>query len=79
MLIEIKGFLEKLSHATKALESPELCIDLTLPNFELCIDLTLPNFEYLLKVFKTAKELNSTNHIIGPIVNSGWKKLHKYY
>jgi hypothetical protein len=67
-LIEIKGFLEKLSHATKALESPESCIDLT-----------LPNFEYLLKVFETAKELNSTNHIIGPMVNSGWKKLHKYY
>jgi hypothetical protein len=68
VLIEIKGFLEKLLHATKALESPELCIDLM-----------LSNFKYLLKVFETAKELNLTNYIIGPIVNSGWKKLHKYY
>jgi hypothetical protein len=59
-LIEIKGFLEKLSHATKALESPTTCIDLT-----------LPNFEYILKVFEAAKELNSTNYIMGPMVNSG--------
>jgi hypothetical protein len=63
-LTEIKGFLEKLAHATKALESPETCIDLT-----------LPNFEYNLKIFKTAKELNATNHIIGLMVNSGWQKL----
>lgn len=67
-LTEIKGFLEKLSHATKALESPETCIDLT-----------LPNFEYILKIFETAKELNSTNHIVGPMLNSGWQKLQKYY
>ena len=61
ILTEIKGFLEKLSHATKALESPETCIDLT-----------LPNFEYILKIFETTKELNATNPIIGLIVNSGW-------
>ena len=67
-MIEIKGFLEKLSYATKALES-----------LETCIDLTLPNFEYILKIFETAKELNTTNHIIGPMVNSGWQKLQKYY
>ena len=60
ILTEIKGFLEKLSHATKALES-----------LETYIDLTLPNFEYILKVFETAKELNSTNHIVGPMLNSG--------
>jgi hypothetical protein len=59
-LTEIKGFLEKLSYTTKALELPETCIDLT-----------LPNFEYILKVFETVKELNSTNHIVGPILNSG--------
>ena len=59
-LTEIKGFLEKLVHTTKALES-----------LETYIDLTLPNFEYILKIFETAKELNTTNHIIGPIINSG--------
>jgi hypothetical protein len=63
-LIEIKGFLEKLLHGTKALES-----------LETCIDLTLPNFEYILKIFETAKELNATNHIVGLIVNLGWQKL----
>ncbi len=68
MLIEIKGFLKKLLYTTKALKSPELYIDLT-----------LSNFEYLLKVFETTKELNSTNYIIGLILNSEWKKLHKYY
>jgi hypothetical protein len=67
-LTEIKGFLEKLARSTKALESPESCIDLT-----------LPNFEYILKIFETAKELNPTNYIIGPMVNSGWQKLQKYY
>jgi hypothetical protein len=67
-LTEIKGFLEKLAHATKALESPEICIDLM-----------LPNFEYILKIFETTKELNATNYIIGLMVNSGWQKLQKYY
>ena len=67
-MTEIKGFLEKLVHATKALESPETCIDLT-----------LPNFKYILTIFETAKELNTTNHIIGLIVNSRWQKLQKYY
>ena len=68
ILIEIKGFLEKLSYTTKALESPETYIDLI-----------LPNFEYILKIFETTKELNATNPIIGLIVNSGWQKLQKYY
>ena len=67
-LTEIKGFLEKLLYSTKALES-----------LESCIDLMLPNFEYILKIFETAKELNATNHIISPMVNSGWQKLQKYY
>ena len=63
-LIEIKGFLKKLSYSIKALELPELCINLT-----------LPNFEYILKIFETVKELNATNYIIGLIVNLGQQKL----
>jgi hypothetical protein len=45
----------------------------------MCINLTLPNFEYILKIFKTTKELNLTNYIIGLMFNSGWQKLQKYY
>ena len=67
-MIEIKGFLEKLLYTIKALKS-----------LEICIDLILPNFEYILKIFETTKELNTTNHIISLIVNSGWQKLQKYY
>jgi hypothetical protein len=67
-LTEIKGFLEKLLYAIKAFKL-----------IKLCINLTLFNFEYIFKVFKTVKEFNLMNYIIGLMVNLRWQKLQKYY
>ena len=59
VISDIKGFLEKLAHSTKALESPETCIDLT-----------LPNFEFVMKIFEHTKDCNDDNPIIAPMINS---------
>ena len=59
-LTEIKSFLKKIEHATKALEGSKAYIDLT-----------LPNFEFILKIFESIKTLNADNDIIAPIINSG--------
>ena len=67
-LEEIKSFLKKIEHTTKALEGSKACIDLT-----------LPNFEFILKIFESTKILNADNKVIAAIVNSGWSKFNKYY
>ena len=58
-LEEIKSFLEKIEHTTKALEGSKACIDLT-----------LPNFEFILKIFESTKTLNADNDVIAPMINS---------
>jgi len=68
VLGEVKGFLEKLSMATKAIESSNSCIDIV-----------IPVMEYILKQFETEKVKHTDQRIFGPMLNSGWSKLKKYY
>jgi len=68
VLQEIKFFLEKIKESTKAMESPDSGLELT-----------LPNMEYILNLFETNKTLNAKHPVMGPMLNSGWLKFEKYY
>ncbi len=65
---DIKFFLEKIKESTKAMESPDSGLELT-----------LPNMEYILNLFETNKTLNANHPVMGPMLNSGWLKFEKYY
>ncbi|KAH6696405.1 transposase-like protein, partial [Leptodontidium sp. MPI-SDFR-AT-0119] len=64
----IKEFLEKLSMSTKACESRNSTLDLTLP----CTD-------YILSQFEAGQSIYKDDAIFGPMFRSGWKKMNKYY
>ena len=64
----IKDFLKKLSMSTKACESKLSTLDLT-----------LPVTDYILQQFETEKTKCKDDTIFGPMFNSGWKKMNKYY
>ena len=64
----IKEFLEKLSMSTKACESRNFTLDLTLP----CTD-------YILAQFESCQSQYKDDTIFGPMFRSGWKKMNKYY
>ena len=64
----IKDFLEKLSMSTKACESRESTLDLTLP----CTD-------YILALFERYKDEYKDDPTFATMFNSGWKKMDKYY
>jgi hypothetical protein len=67
-LEKIKGFLEKLNMATKAVESSNQCLDII-----------LPVMDYVLKQFESAKDGSVGDAILAPMLNSGWSKFDKYY
>jgi hypothetical protein len=67
-LEKMKGSLEKLKMATKAVESSNQCLDII-----------LPVMDYVLKQFESAKEDFTDNDILAPMLNSGWSKFDKYY
>jgi hypothetical protein len=67
-LEKIKGFLEKLKMATKAVESSNQCLDII-----------LPVMDYVLKQFESAKDDFVDDDILAPMLNSGWSKFDKYY
>jgi hypothetical protein len=64
----IKEFLEKLLILTKAYESQELTLDLS-----------LPYTDYILALFKYHKDEYKNNPTFIIIFNSSWKKINKYY
>lgn len=64
----IKEFLEELSMSTKACESRNSTLDLTLP----CTD-------YILAQFENGQSQYKDEPIFGPMFRSGWKKMNKYY
>ena len=64
----IKDFLEKLSMSTKACESKQSTLDLT-----------LPSTDYILSLFEKLKAEHKDNPIFSPMFNSGWSKMDKYY
>ena len=68
VLEKIKTFLEKLKMTTKALESSFV----TLGHVLLAMDFMLAQFE-------AGKAENSEDPMMGPMYNSGWAKLDKYY
>lgn len=68
VLEKIKSFLEKLKMTTKALESSFATLD----NVLLAMDFMLAQFE-------AGKEANIDDPMVGPMYNSGWAKLDKYY
>jgi hypothetical protein len=64
----IKDFLEKLHMSTKACESRESTLDLSLP----CTD-------YILSLFEKHKDIYKDDPTFATMFNSGWKKMAKYY
>ncbi|EFZ03047.2 Ribonuclease H-like protein [Metarhizium robertsii ARSEF 23] len=68
ILEKIKSFLEKLKMTTKALESSFATLD----NVLLAMDFMLGQFE-------AGKEAHVDDPMMGPMYNSGWAKLDKYY
>ncbi|KID80838.1 transposase-like protein [Metarhizium guizhouense ARSEF 977] len=68
ILEKIKSFLEKLKMTTKALESSFATLD----NVLLAMDFMLAQFE-------AGKEAHVDDPMMGPMYNSGWAKLDKYY
>jgi hAT family C-terminal dimerisation region len=64
----IKDFLEKLSMSTKACESRESTLDLSLP----CSD-------YILSLFERLKTQYKDDPTFASMFNSGWAKMDKYY
>ena len=68
VLKEVRAFLEKLSIATKVLESSETCIDLV-----------LPIMDYVLKQLEATKEKNEFHIILSLMLNSGQSKFNTYY
>lgn len=68
ILEKIKSFLEKLKMTTKALESSFATLD----NVLLAMDFILAQFE-------AGKEAHIDDPMMGPMYNSGWAKLDKYY
>jgi hypothetical protein len=65
----IKDFLEKLYMSTKACESRELTLDLSLP----CTDyiLSLPCTDYILSLFKKHKDIYKDDPTFATMFNSG--------
>jgi hypothetical protein len=63
----IKEFLEKLKMATKACESHQSTLDLV-----------IPSMDYILAQFEKGKDENQDDRM-GPMFNSGWAKMDKYY
>lgn len=68
VLEKVKSFLEKLKMTTKALESSFATLD----NVLLAMDFMLAQFE-------AGKEAHKGDPMMGPMYNSGWAKLDKYY
>ncbi|EXU94852.1 hAT family dimerization domain protein [Metarhizium robertsii] len=68
ILEKTKSFLEKLKMTTKALESSFATLD----NVLLAMDFMLGQFE-------AGKEAHVDDPMMGPMYNSGWAKLDKYY
>jgi len=64
----IKDFLEKLAMSTKACESQESTLDLSLP----CTD-------YILALFERYKDEYKDAPTFATMFNSGWAKMEKYY
>ena len=64
----IKDFLEKLSMSTKACESHESTLDLT-----------LPSTDYILALFERMKTEYKDDPTFASMFNSGWAKMDKYY
>jgi hypothetical protein len=64
----IKDFLKKLSMSTKACESHELTLDLT-----------LPSTDYILALFERMKTEYKDDPTFALMFNSGWAKMDKYY
>jgi len=64
----IKDFLEKLLMLTKACESRESTLNLT-----------LPSTDYILDLFKKIKTEYKDNLTFVSMFNSGWAKIDKYY
>src|SRR6266536_5753105 len=64
----VKIFLEKLKMATKAIESSNSCLDVV-----------LPVMDFVLSEFKAARIKFADDPILGPMFNSGWTKMTKYY
>ncbi len=64
----VNDFLEQLKIATKVVESSNQCLDIV-----------LPIMDFVLDQFEKAREKYTDHDILGPMFQSSWQKMTKYY
>ena len=67
-LRKIHSFLYDLTNTTNALQSNQSTLDYV-----------LPAMDFILGRFEKIKEDYNSDEILGPMANSGWRKMDKYY